>query len=307
MAFNARHWTKLGVFMSAASEAGPGRGTTLSWQQASFFIGLAIAALAIVGWRPIGLAAEQWLHNNAYTYCLLIPLISAWLLWERRSELAGLTPCPQPIFLGLLIVPAAMYAVGHYLQINEGMQFALVAAIQVILLSTLGWPIYWRFAFAFNYLWLIVPTGSYLLWPMQWLSTYFSSLLLRVVGVPTYTTWENFHIQVPTGLYEVAPGCAGLNFLLVAIALSTLFAYLTYRSWTARILCVAIAVAVSIISNWFRVFGIVYIAHLTDSQAEIVEDHLLYGWFYFAFIMFALMWVGLKLRPKEDFIPGTAP
>lgn len=291
--------------MSATSEAGPRRGATLSWQQAALLIGTAIGILAVLGWQPIALAAEQWFNNNAYTYCLLIPLISAWLLWERRAELLGMTPSPQPLFLALLIVPAAMYAAGSYLQINEGMQFALVAAVQVTLLSVLGWPIYWRFAFAFNYLWLIVPTGSYLLWPMQWLSTYFSSLLLKLVGIPTYTTWENFHIQVPTGLYEVAPGCAGLNFLLVAVALSTLFAYLTYRSWPARILCVTIAVLVSIVSNWIRVFGIIYIAHLTDSQAKIVEDHLLYGWFYFAFVMFGLMWLGLKLRPKEDFLGGN--
>jgi len=69
-----------------------------------------------------------------------------------------------------------------------------------VLMAVLGWKIYWRFAFPFNYLWLIVPTGSYLLWPMQWASTYFSVMWLRWVEVPTFVTWENFYVQVPTGL-----------------------------------------------------------------------------------------------------------
>ncbi len=285
---------------SRSGEGGGWFGPTLSWQRASILIAVAVAIIVALGWEPVSLAAYQWLNSNAYTYCLLIPLISAWLLWERRDELLGMTPRPDWRFTGLMVVPLAMYAVGFFLDINEGMQFALVAAIQVVLMAVLGWTIYWRFAFPFNYLWLIVPTGSYLLWPMQWASTYFSVMWLRWVEVPTFVTWENFYVQVPTGLYEVAEGCAGLNFLLVAIALSTLFAYLTYRSWTARILCVVISIVVSIVANWVRVFGIIYIAHLTDSQAEIVADHLLYGWFYFAFIMFGLMWLGLKIRGKDD-------
>ncbi len=276
----------------------------LTWRQAGIAIGIGVLAICLLGYEAIVLASYQWFNNNAYTYCLLIPLISGWLLYERRAEIAQLTPTPMPWAATLMLGPIAAYAVADFLDINEGMQFAMVAAMQVVFLTVLGWPVYRKLAFPLNYLWLIVPTGSWLIPTLQDWATYWSVLMLRWSEIPTFVT--GYLIEVPTGKYLVAPGCAGLNFLLVAIALSFLFAYLTYRSWIAWTLTIVISIAVAIVSNWIRVYGIIFIAHITDSQAEIVEDHLLYGWFYFAAVMFILMSIGLRFRGKDEPSPGAA-
>jgi exosortase/archaeosortase family protein len=85
-----------------------------------------------------------------------------------------------------------------------------------------------------------------------------------------------------------------------------LFANLIYRSLAKRCLAVALALAIAIGANWLRVWGIILIDHLTGRQTGIVDDHLLYGWAFFAVIMAAAMALGLRWRDDDD-RPPAAP
>jgi EpsI family protein len=164
--------------------------------------------------------------------------------------------------------------------------------LQGLLLGVLGWRAYRALLFPCLYLYLMVPTGAFLLRPLQEISHAGSVLLVQLSGIPVFA--EGMLIQVPSGNFIVEPGCAGLNFLLASFALSLLYAKLTYRSLAARTACVAIALTASIIANIVRIYLIIAITEWTDRRIDIADDHLLYGWGFFGVIMLLMMWIGTR-------------
>ena len=97
---------------------------------------------------------------------------------------------------------------------------------------------------------------------------------------------------MPTGRYHIEPGCAGLNFLLATVALAPLYAYLMYRSAWKRLAAVVIALFLAVVMNGVRIAGIIALTHWSDRKLNIVDDHLLYGWGFFALVLLAAGYVG---------------
>jgi hypothetical protein len=58
----------------------------------------------------------------------------------------------------------------------------------------------------------------------------------------------------------------------------------------------AIAAIFPIFANILRVYGIILIAYYTDMEYAAGADHLIYGWFFFAFVLMCLLGIGEWLR-----------
>lgn len=284
--------------------AGAGPAGATGWPAALAALAAGELALLALFWPAAAKAVEVWSTTSAYNHLFLIAPISLYVVWERRGRLAELAPAPALGALAALPIFALPWLAGALAGISEVQQFALVGMAELMVVAVLGWPVCRALAFPLLYLWLMVPTGEFLLAGLQDLTTAAATRGLELVGVPVYT--EGILIETPSGRYLVAPGCAGLNFLLAALAFALLFANLIYRSLAKRGLAVALALAIAIVANWLRVWGIILIDHLTGRQTGIVDDHLLYGWAFFAVIMAAAMALGLRWR-DDDGRPPAVP
>ncbi len=260
-----------------------------------------LAVLITLFFDTAAKAVNVWSTSSAYNYSFLIIPVSVWLIWERHRELARMSPRPAPLFLLLMIPFAAAWLASDIADIYEGRQFALMGMIQVFLLSLLGWRIYKFLLFPLSYLWLLVPTGEFLLPWLQQLSADMTTRMIELSGMPVYQ--EGVIIQVPSGLYRVAPECAGLNFFLSSFALSLVYAQQVYRSWRKRIICIAVALIVAIIANWIRIYAIIMLGDVLENPQEFLLDHGPYGWAFFAAVMLISMGIGYLFR---DPLPAPA-
>jgi EpsI family protein len=101
----------------------------------------------------------------------------------------------------------------------------------------------------------------------------------------------------------VAEACSGVKFLVAMVAYGALVANLCFRSWARRIVFMAVSVVVPILANGFRAFGTIYAAHLTSEQTAVGFDHVVYGWFFFAFVMALVMAIGWRFFDRGVFDP----
>jgi exosortase A len=248
----------------------------------------------------------QWLHSSAYNHSFLIPPIVAYLIWSRRHTLARLQPVPA--FPALLLLPAfgAMWWLAHVVRVEEAEQFALAFTLETVLLIVLGWAAYRALVFPFLYALLMIPTGELLLPWLQEAATAAASYLLVLTGIPVFT--EANSIETPTGTFAIAPGCAGLNFLLAAFALSLLCADMLYRRPWKRVVCVVAALMISVAVNWIRIYAIIAFDYFTNHRTSIVDDHLLYGWGFFTLVMAGLVWLAQMFQEpvaRPVAVPGS--
>src|SRR6185437_11085158 len=92
------------------------------------------------------------------------------------------------------------------------------------------------------YLYFLVPFGGFITPQLQDFTTAFTTRGLDFVGIPNYS--DGFSIQIPQGTFYVAEACAGLRFLVAAVAFGCLYALVIYRSPWRRALFIAVSVVV---------------------------------------------------------------
>ena len=72
----------------------------------------------------------------------------------------------------------------------------------------------------------------------------------------------------------------------------------------------AMAIVVPVLANGFRAFGTIYAAHLSTADAAAGFDHVVYGWFFFAFVMALVMGIGWRFFDRaisDPWLAGFAP
>lgn len=246
-----------------------------------------------------------WRRDPTFTYGFLILPIALCLAWRRRSDL--LLVCPQPSYWGVLGFLAAilLWLAGNVTDVRELQQFALIAAIDSLILSAVGPRAARKLLFALGFLFFSVPVGRSLIAPLQEFTANFVALALRLSGVPVVL--EGHVLSVPNARWEVAEACSGIRYLTVTIMVGVLLAGITYRSWRRRIALLAIATVVPIIANGIRAYGIILLGFTTNNPLAVSTDHLMYGTVFFFVVTLCLLVIADRWREAPLSVPDKNP
>jgi EpsI family protein len=125
--------------------------------------------------------------------------------------------------------------------------------------------------------------------------------MVEMTGIPIYR--EGFNFTLPSGSWEVVQACSGVRYIIASVTIGTLYAYLTYRSWTRRVLFVIVSAIVPVFANSVRAYIIVMLGHMSGMTVAVGADHLIYGWVFFGLVIFVLFWLGAFFR--EDNLVQT--
>jgi exosortase A len=213
-----------------------------------------------------------------------------WLVQQRRDELAKLVP---EIWLpGLFLTAVASFgwllgeAAGVALARHLGLLMMLQGAVVTLLGPTVARGLVFPLAFSY----FLVPFGEEFVPFLQMVTAKLSMIFLGWADIPAYL--DGVFISTPTGYFEVAEACSGIKFLIAMFAYGALVSNVCFQSWHRRILFMTAAVIVPVLANGIRAFGTIYIAHHTSLDFAIGFDHILYGWFFFAFVLILVMAIG---------------
>ncbi len=241
-------------------------------------------------WDAATSMVSVWLSSETYKHCFLIIPIVIYLFWERKQDLAVLDYKPNLYLLPVLFFIQVIAFIGDSLGVNLIGHLALYSSIVTILWLCLGNAFVKAFMFPLFFLGFSVPFGEELVPMLQDVTAFLTVELLRIFSIPIYR--EGLYLYIPNGTFLVAEACAGIRFLIASFALGTLYAYMNYKTkWKMAAFIVA-SLVVPIIANGLRAFGIVVIGYSTDMEHATGADHLVYGWFFFAFVLLILFWLG---------------
>jgi exosortase A len=252
---------------------------------AAFSIGMLLLFVDVV--RSM---ATTWWLTTAFNHCALVPVASVFLIWRERESLLQKTP--RCDLLGIALLSAALlgWLVSRAAEVMLFQQLALVAVFIALFVAIFGRRIARDVAFPLGFLFLMVPFGEGLLPLLQDFTAHFAVRILRLLNIPVFH--DGVLITTPSGLFEVAEACAGLRFLIANIVIALLFSHLAYRRSWKWFLFISLAIAVPILANALRATIIIYIAYLTDNEYAVGVDHIVYGWVFFALVMFLLLLIG---------------
>jgi exosortase A len=273
------------------------------WRLPLLALAAAWALLAVLYWSTGAAMVEIWNRSETFAHAWVVPPISAWLVWRRRTDLAALTPRAAPRWLLLLLPLGALWLLGDLAAANAATQFALLGMAVVLVPALIGTEAAGRIAFPLGFLFFAVPFGEFMTpWLMERTAD-FTVIALRATGVPVFR--EALEFIIPTGSWSVVQACSGIRYLMASVMVGTLFAYLNYRSNTKRWMFVGVAIITPLVANWLRAYMIVMLGHLSGNTLAVGVDHIIYGWVFFGIIMLAMFMIGARWSDPDP-EPATA-
>lgn len=263
---------------------------------AAILAGTWIALLLVFGRDTRDLATIYW-TNTTFGHCLFVAPVIAWLVWQRRRELALVAP--EGWWPGLALVAAGGFAwlVGDAAGVALFRHAGLIAMLQGAAVTVLGLNVSRALLFPLAYMAFLVPFGEFLEGPLQTVTIAMVMPLLHLSGVPASV--DGVLITTPNGYFEIAEACSGAKFLIAMVAYGVLVANVCYVSWPRRTAFMAMAIVVPVIANGLRAFGTIYAAWWTSVEQATGFDHIVYGWVFFGLVMAAVLAIGWKWFDRD--------
>lgn len=267
---------------------------------------IVLAILWLLFWPTTQSLVAEWQHveNKVYTHGWLVAGVAAWLLYRKRGQLAQLSIRYS--------TPAALLASLTSLLwlITDRAGILLASHVLWPVLMWLGvWAVLGRdFAryctFPISFLFAAVPVWNHGIRILQWLTIKAEHVLLQLAGVPAFI--EGSLVSIASGSFVIAEGCSGLHFFIVAVAIGALYGELNEGSAKFRLSALVLAAVLAIVTNWVRVFVVIYAGYLTDMQHYLVRvDHYYFGWGVFGVAMFAFFAIARFIPEGEQTSTGV--
>jgi exosortase A len=265
--------------------------------QAFVAVALVIVALLVVFATTTASMVQIWYRSETFTHGFLVIPAVLWFVWTRREDLAAIPVRPMPWALVPLTAAGMLWLLGQLSSSLAPSQLAVVAMVPCVVAAVFGWRWVRALAFPLAFLFFAVPFGEFLVPTLIEWTADFTVAAIAASGVPVYREANNF--VIPSGRWSVVEACSGIRYLIASVMLGSLFAWIVYRSPRKRALFIAAAIAVPLVANWLRAYGIVMLGHLSDNRIATGVDHLIYGWIFFGALMTVMFWVGARWREDE--------
>lgn len=286
----------------AASPAAPARPDTAGRLT---LLGAAVAAVALCYARPLLELSRFAAAHELYSYVLLVPLISLFMVWSRRGELPAPARPDVPWALALAGLGAALLVAGRSpLTAGDPTDRLILALLSFVCLVAaccawfLGRPLLRATAYPLAFLILLAPFpeqfSAGLEHALQHASASLAYAFLDGAGMPVYSA-NDLSLQLPGITLEVAPECSGLRSTVALFVVSLPAGYVFLRSWWGRLLVALAVVPLGVFRNAFRIFTIAELCVHIGPQMIDSYIHRHGGWIFFlvSLVPFFLLIVGL--------------
>ena len=234
----------------ASSRADAGA-SGLPWGAIAWFTGLLLISYALV----LVALAHQWATDEDATHGFLVPVVAAYILWQRREELER-APV-KPNYLGLILVAWGVIqfligSIGAELFLQRS---SLIITLTGIILTVCGWEVLKIVGFPLFLLVFMVPLPKVIYGritlPLQMFASARAEDMLDLLRIPVIR--EGNILELPSGKLDVVEACSGIRSLMALSFLALVFGFFFDGKPWMKWLLLAATVPIAIAANAGRV------------------------------------------------------
>ncbi len=242
-----------------------------------------IGALLLVSYTPVlWRLVRQWDTDPDMGHGFFVPVVAAFIAWQKRRELLALAPSPNWWGLAVVLYGALqLYIATLGAELFLARTAFVISIIGVILL--LRGTAYIRvLAFPLFLLFFMIPIPSVvynsLTFPLQLLASRVSTSALDWMQIPVLR--EGNVLELAQQKLSVVEACSGIRSLLSLSFLSLVYGYFFESKIWMRVVLFLATIPIAIVANASRV---TLTGVLTEYKPELAEGffHTASGWVIF--------------------------
>ncbi len=283
-----------GVEQQPESSTPPSAGV-LTPRLAALVIGLGL--LLIWAYLPsFRRLVRVWWSDPQYSHGFLVPLFAAALCWYRRDRVRWELVRPSWLGVPVLLAGLVLRLFGSYFYMEWFEHLSLLPVVLGLLLAVGGWELckaWWPgvlfliFMIPFPYRFEVALSD-----PLQKIATRASTYVLQTLGEPAVA--EGNTILVNDTRLEVVQACNGLRMAVSFVALAVAVVMVVQRPIWERLLILASALPIALVSNIVRISVTGLLSNHVDAEVAQVFFHDIAGWLMMPFAL-GLLWGELAL------------
>lgn len=262
-----------------------------------------LGALALIGvtyYDSIEHMVGYWMNREEYSHGPLIPVLSLFLIWQRKNEIERLQRTFSWGGVMLTAFGVSLYFLGELSGITIVTQYSLVVTLAGVVFSLTGWEIFRRIWVAFLFLVFMIPLPAVIFQglsqQLQLVSSEIGVAIIRLFGISVYL--EGNVIDLGTYKLQVVEACSGLRYLFPLMSLAFICAYFYKERFWKRVFVFLSSIPITVLLNSIRI-GIIGI--LVEYWGQSMAEGFLHdfeGWVVFMVcisILILEMWLLAQL------------
>jgi exosortase len=262
------------------------------------FAGALVVILVALYVRVIPVWLDDLWSDPNYSHVYIVPIISGFVVWQRRRELAALPIQGSWYGLPLLLAGLCALILGDIGAETFLMRSSLIVVTAGLVLFHLGPRMLRALVFPLGFLVFLVPMPAVLFYAMtarlQNIAAETGAWGLDLLGVPVLL--DGNVIQLSRVTLGVTEACSGIRSLITLVALGVAWAYLMLPRFWMQIVLVASVLPITIFSNAGRIVMTGLVGRWFGVEYAEGFFHFFSGWLVFLLALLCLLAVHGILR-----------
>ncbi len=223
----------------------------VDWLSIAWFGGLLIACYAPILYRM----ANQWANDENMGHGFFVPLVSLYVVWQRREQLAE-TPLKTNWWGMAIVVAGGLLSVIATLGVElftARMSFVIALVGTVLFLGGIEWLKILSFPLALLLFMIPIPAIIYsaLTLRLQMLASALGEMMISAMGIPVLR--EGNTLRLPSQTLDIVDACSGIRSLISLLFMALVYTYFTDKKVWMRWALLAATVPIAICANGVRV------------------------------------------------------
>lgn len=242
---------------------------------------------------------ERWTTTDTYySHGFLVPFVSAFIIWLKRSELKKLTPHPSSKGWLFFLAGILLHTLSVLFKVSFSSGFALMLILPGIILLTLGNDYFCALSFPVFFLAFMIPLPEVaivnLSFRLKIFAAQISAFIINAIGV--HATREGSIIKTAHAQLMVEDPCSGIRSLIALIALGALMAYFSNLSKFKKVILFISSIPIAIATNIIRIVALSLASEIYGEKSATGIFHDTMGILVFVFAFLGLLLVNKLLE-----------
>ncbi|HJZ65226.1 MAG TPA: exosortase/archaeosortase family protein [Candidatus Acidoferrum sp.] len=252
--------------------------------------------------KPIIAAVQLALADDTYSHIILVPLVSAWVLYAERNQADALVrPSIRPGLVFLIVALMIAFPALFCSSCSPRSLLALYISSLIFFViagfsAAFGWRKTKASLFALTMLFLIIPIPDFVLGKIiYWLqsgSATIAEFFFNISGAPVLR--DGFVFRLPRISIEVAQECSGIRSSLALLILALLVAHFSFQSFWKKSVFVLAGLCMMLIKNGIRIASLTLLANYVNPDFLYGDLHRKGGIVFFLIglaLLFPVFWL----------------